>query len=335
MQSTRRAGLGTDAGPLQTLRTLNSRPQHAISYWEALLELQWKSHFDLSAMHAAWCVDQFPDRTQHVAPELRQAASDLAKFGSKLGVPKPRFWNTLLPLVMAGANNAELAERTLIRVLPPAVRDPARVSEFSGLIGAVERAARNQFPNYEREIQLRQEPLQQLWESVGPGLLRLIGNLTETSLIVSLAQVVLVQPTVGGAGYAHLATNRVHIEAVLTNADVALPETLRLAWLLSQLDFERPVYSELINAFDLHRVAGLAMIPPTLLAAADLELCGFSQETVLRAVRLWLADTDDVDAEALSQVLMTWWETYEGSRPQWRTAITGLDRMLSNQFGQQ
>jgi len=51
----------------------------------------------------------------------------------------------------------------------------------------------------------------------------------------------------GGAGAAQLRTNSVRLEAVLTHPDPQLPETLRLGWLLSQLNQDLPIYSDTIR----------------------------------------------------------------------------------------
>jgi hypothetical protein len=118
------------------------------------------------------------------------------------------------------------------------------------------------------------------------------------------------------------------LEAVLTHVDPRLPETLRIAWLLSQLDLDRPVYSEGINAHRLRGVAGLAMLPVVLDAGRELELCHFSAELITRAIELWHADTLQVPVDTTSAIVATWWETYQAARPPWKIALHGLDQML-------
>ena len=140
-----------------------------------------------------------------------------------------------------------LAERTLKKLTGQ--ENSALSSELQNGLRVIKASFEKQFPHFLDEIPLRVRPLQQLWESCGPGLIRMIQNFTHPELMVPTARVFLVQPILGGFGYAHLATNSLHFEAVLTNEIPELPETLRLAWLLSQLDMERPVYSDLINRF--------------------------------------------------------------------------------------
>lgn len=297
------------------------------------MQINWTLNRDLSAMHAAWCITHFPEATSHCSGALRTSATEISDLASTFLTAETRFWETILTLTIDGERNAELASRLILRLLGNAKRPPEVASETAARVTRLEQAFQLAYPKYQEEIVLRAEPLKQLWEAHGPGLLFQIGRLTSPELLVESASIVLVQPILGGAGYAHLQFNRAHLEAVLTNSDPRLPETLRVAWLLSQLDFERPVHSELINSHDIRRIAGFAMIPPTLIAGAELGLCEYSLQSVELAIQLWHADllchrSESPPVAALSQVLMTWWETYEVGKPEWRIALTGLDRML-------
>ena len=48
---------------------------------------------------------------------------------------------------------------------------------------------------------------------------------------------------------------------LLTNIEPRLPETLRLAWLLGQLNLDRPIYSDRVHGHALGEVAELALMP--------------------------------------------------------------------------
>ena len=292
------------------------------------MEIHWKTNLELSAMHAAWCLSSFAADCKNCSPELQQAAAELTQAAELLGIPLSRFWELLLVLAIDSPLNRDLAERIMIRSLPAGARTERVLSSLSAAIAAVESQFARGFPNFQNDMRLRTEPLKQQWEAYGPGLLRLIANWTAADLLPREAEVVVVQPIVGGAGFPHLQTNRCHIEALLTNNDPALTETLRLAWLLAQLEFDRPVYSDLVNAFRLRRIGGLAMLPATLLAAQGLELCPYSAAMLEKAITSWRMATPDENPAALSQVLMSWWETVEAGQPDWRIALTGLDRML-------
>ena len=120
--------------------------------------------------------------------------------------------------------------------------------------------------------------------------------------------------------------NRVTFEAVLTHPHAELPETLRLAWLLSQLNLDVPVFSEYLPAGRLEQVAPLAMLPVVLAAAEVVELARVDHRSLRMAIECWHLPTklpDDVEER-----LLRWWQTYLESSTRWTVALTALDQML-------
>ncbi len=290
------------------------------------MELQWTANGNVSVYHTAWCIAHFPTQTEHCQDSLRTAALALDKLCGNFHVPKSRFWDQLLTLSATVHFTSDLAKRVMART---GLSSPHQQALLAGHLNECRRAFEGCFPKFGSEIPLRAGPLRQLWEAQGPGLLRMIARTTDEGLLVENAEVTLVQPILGGFGYAHLVTNRIHFEAVLINAAPELPETLRLAWLLAQLDLERPVYSELINTSRLRSLAGLAMLPVVLTAGQELDVCRCTTELIEQAVALWQADTLELKQSHAAAVLTSWWETYQAARPEWRIALTGLDKMLS------
>jgi len=138
--------------------------------------------------------------------------------------------------------------------------------------------------------------------------------------------VLLVHPALGGAGEAHLAYNSVRIEAVLANPNAELPEVVRLAWLIAQLQCDLPKYSDTIHADRLPRIARYAMLPAALLAAEAVELLRFTPEMIGQAMTAWrLAVPQGIDAAG---VVNQWWQTYLETRPPWNVALAALDQMF-------
>ena len=119
------------------------------------------------------------------------------------------------------------------------------------------------------------------------------------------AEVVLVYAYQGGGGAAHLPYNSARIEALETDQDEQLPEVVRLAWMIAQLNVDLPLFSESIHRDRLPLVASLAMLPPTLNAAQDAELARCDSTTIRRAVGAWIArQPGSADpADALSKPL--------------------------------
>ncbi|MCA9132763.1 MAG: hypothetical protein KDA45_06400 [Planctomycetales bacterium] len=289
------------------------------------MELQWLPNTNLSSLHTAWCLSHFPQAATACEDALRESAAGLDALPGSFSVPRDRFWEQLLALAPSVDFSGDLAQRLMVRL---GLRAESQRSRLAAAVQDCRRHFEHSFPRYQAEARLRTGPMQQMWQAQGPGLLRILGRLSEPELLVEQAQVVVVQPILGGMGFAHLSTNRVHIEGLLTHADPQLPETLRLAWLLGQLDLERPVYSELIHASRLRCLAGLALLPAVLQAGQELDLCLVSPASMAQAIALWRVDTLQHPPLAAAHIVHSWWETYQHSRPQWRIALTGLDRLL-------
>ncbi|MGN6545216.1 MAG: hypothetical protein ACTHK7_09225 [Aureliella sp.] len=291
------------------------------------MELRWQPSFDLSAMHAAWALasgKRFVDPA--LAEELAPAATELDRLARQAGVPASMFWRQLLALSAEFPSNEQLAERVLSR-LQPGTPSASSTAELARAVAACEAVMRRRFPRMLEELALRVGPMQGVWEARGPGLLRMLGNITDPDFIVPSATISLVQPVVGGDGAAHLLTNRVHIEALLTDVDPRLPETLRLAWLLGQLNLDRPVYSENVHGHRLAEVAELALLPAIIHAAEELQVTQLAPQTIELALALWLRTPEERIAP-LAEILMAWWETASAADWGWDTSLAALSKML-------
>lgn len=294
-----------------------------------MIQLAWKANSRLSALHLAYCSSNFPQLVRLKQPESQESLTFLTPFAGRLDLPEDRFWDLAFQLSIDSSSSQDFAQRLCIRCLPPAARQDRLISELAAAMQAVSAAAEFEQPNFHRDMQLREAPLREQWEAYGPGLWHQLGQWIEPALFVEQAEVCLVSPAIGGMGWAHLQTNRCHIEAVLTNAHPQLTEVMRLCWLLSQLDFERPRYSDLINSRRLRKVAGLAMLPPLVCAAEELGLCRFDGAMLLQAIEDWHIEPSGNKTRALAEVLMVWWDTFRSGQIDWSVALTGLDRMMS------
>jgi hypothetical protein len=157
-------------------------------------------------------------------------------------------------------------------------------------------------------------------------------RLTEADLLVDEASVVLVYPALGGGGTAHPANNSLRFEAVLANPLEQLPETVRLGWLVSQLNLDLPKFSERIPRDRLRAIIALAMLPPALASASEVELARNDAATLSLALKSWcdawpasFVVGPEID---LADTLSRWWETYQTSRPPFAIALAALDEML-------
>ncbi len=289
-------------------------------------ELKWLASFPASCLHAAEAIARGQlIADSRMAEAIAEPAQILRQTIVSTGLPRTLFWRNLLGFSDMAEGTAQLAQRCVTKTVG-AGRAELIAGPIAAAISGVEQAVRRSFPNLLDELALRIRPLREQWEARGPGLLRCIALWTDPRVLVPSAQVILVHPSLGGGGTAHMAFNSVVMEAVLANPQERLPECLRLAWLLSQLNLDLPIFSENIHGKRLLHVAELAMIPVTLQAAQELEVATLDADLIDLALNTWNvvtpADTDPVD------ILWRWWGTYLETRPRWDIAFTALDRMF-------
>lgn len=229
--------------------------------------------------------------------------------------------------------NHLLAERAVTKLYGGG--GETEISHLAAWISTVER----QYYDWHRErsatplvdeIVTRTAPLHDQWDARGPGMLREIGRLTDPRLVADRADVVMVLPVLGGDGHAHLPANLVTFEAMLTNADESLPEVMRLAWLLAQLQFDLPVMTGSLPPRRLPHVAQVAMLPPVLQAGAEVELCAYNERTLAAAALLWRAASTEEEATNMAQTSWQWWSTYQSSPVRWQVASAALAEMLAH-----
>lgn len=294
------------------------------------MQLTWKPDAWASVFYLAWRMQLVEDLAE--APQLaalRPACDALAARTRAAFGRTERAWRLLPVLATRHRTPRELAERWLVKLEGRAALRPTTVNPLAETVQQLSVAAEQVAPDREQQLQHRVRPLRDAWETIGPGLILMIGRLTDPQLFVDQAGVTIVDPIVGGAE-PYLDENRVLLEGVLTNPLPTLPETLRLAWTLAQLNNDLPRYSERIPPMRLPTVSKLAMIPATLSAAEELGIAEASDANLQLAVRNWL-DPDPAypDLDFVLDSLRAWWETFRTSDADWPVALTGLDQLLN------
>ena len=299
------------------------------------MELTWKASESASGLYAATCISGgLPVADARLAEAFAPALDfALAEFVT-CGAPADLLLPVMTGLAARGVDdNRQLVDLSFARLIGKKGLAPASASRLATAIGGLKAAflsayhqtcADDSRPLVD-ELLLRGRPLLEQWEARGPGLLLQIARSTEENIAAEAAEVALVYPLVGGNGIAHRAVNTVSFEAVLANPVERLPEVLRLAWLLSQLNLDLPMYSENIAAEHRDAVAQWATVPPVLAAAEHVELAQLSHESVVKALTAWrLPGAGNDQAETLLQ----WWATYQEGRTPWVVALAALERML-------
>jgi hypothetical protein len=288
--------------------------------------LHWRQHLTTSCLHAAEALSRgLLLADQRLAEAIAASADELKRAVASDESTAPRLWRWLFALATSAGSNRELALQALTKTVGRQ-RAEMRLNRLAAALAGVEAAVRRAFPDLAGELDLRMRPLREQWEARGPGLMRGVATRTEESLLAEEAQVIVVQPALGGGGQAHVSANAVRIEAVLANPHAELPEVVRLAWLLAQLQLDLPAYSDRIHADRLPHVAAFAALMPVLEAAQEVELVQYSPALLERAITVWhLQVPQDINA---AQVVLQWWETYRESRPAFPVALTALNQMF-------
>jgi hypothetical protein len=288
-------------------------------------DLRWVANRSVSCFHAMEAiVDGKPLVIEATAEVLADPAQRAAALCQELALPVDRFFGHLVPLSLGFDSHTQLAQLTLKKLVGATVAEQTS-ARLAAIVLEAKSAYAAAFPDLLDELELRGRPLRELWEARGPGMLAGVARQLEPGVLVSSADVLLVQPVLGGGGTSHLAYNSARIEAVLANPHADLPEVVRLAWLLAPLNLDLPKFSEHLSPASAGKVLRLAVLPAVLASAHDVELIGDPDAMLPRAVELWqLGDSQ------LAEQLGVWWKTYRDSRPPLPVALAALERLISN-----
>jgi hypothetical protein len=254
-----------------------------------------------------------------LAVEVASLAEDVAAVGLAPAV----FFDHAIALSARFDAPLEWAKVLVLKALGPRTAPELIAARLARSRIALDAAFARAHPGLLEELELRSEPLRLQWEARGPGLMKGVGRLFDADLIVEQADVILVQPALGGGGGAHTPYNSLHIEAVLTNPLAELPEVVRLGWLWSQLNLDLPKFQDALQRDRLHEIGRLAMIPAVLAAAEEVELARLDENILAKALTAWRVS----GAEAGQ--LLQWWETRQSTGAAWNVALGALDRMLA------
>jgi len=290
------------------------------------MNLRWIPHVATSALHAAeasWRGEQFVD--PQLAAAVREPAAALAHQITLYNLPELRMWRNLAAFVPTFDTRRQAVKIAGLRSQGNPLSEIA-VAAIAGAVTDLEKAVNDSFPDLAAELELRGRVLREQWEARGPGMLARMQQMLPDDVILQGSDVLLVQPALGGDGKPHLVNNTVRIEAVLANPHPKLPEAVRLAWLLSQLNLDVPKFSEDIHPDRLPHITAFAMLPVVLEAAHYVELVTFDRELLPLAIEAWrLRVPADVDGPEL---VANWWMTYQEARPTLAVALKALDEMF-------
>ena len=292
-----------------------------------LEELRWKTSLSATALHAAFCRARgIPAADAAFGETLAPAADALAAEIDAAQWPRIALLKQLTGLASELDNNRELVARAAAKLhLPP--RDSALLVRIAGGIAELEAALLCEQPNLAEELAVRCGPLREQWEARGPGMLREIARLTEAEVIPQAAEIILVAPYAGGRGSAHARQNRVTLEGVLFHPLPSLPEPVRVAWLLAQLNSDLPRYGDLLSTDRAPAILAAAMTAPTLATAQEVELATCDEMTLATAFDAW-GIAGELPGDAPERV-WNWWNAWVDQPATWPVALAALDQLLA------
>lgn len=289
--------------------------------------LHFKPSFGASAIYSAQsALRSASTASSSPTDPVLAAARELSGCLGWLGLDSALAWHSLLNASVQWESNRELAMAFLRKTLGATKCQPQAVDRLAGAITSLESALRTSQPNLEAELTLRIGPLREHWEARGPGMMLRLQKTTDVDLPPPEATVAIVKPVHGGGGIALLASNSVVFEGVLVNSDPVLPEVMRLAWLIAQLQLDLPKFSENISPSRLLQIAPLALLPPVLEAAHYVELIPDAASGLASAISAWIPE--HASSHDLTEILATWWQAQTDSQVPWRVALGGLERLV-------
>lgn len=285
------------------------------------MKIVFKTDPELSFFHAAAVIALVGESIDpKTAKSLSAACSVINERLELAEVDIVGFWRGLVSQLTT--DDAQRVETALLAADCPELGTDSLAPVILGRLADARLSYREAFPKLADQLPLRARPLKELWEAVGPGLLRLIGKKTVEAMIPARTTLHWVQPVRGGDGGLIDKTDAIWIEAMLTHPDSTIPETLRIAWLVARKGLDRMQGARDVEAERLPRAAALALLPTVLAAGEELDLCRLTATTIERAAALWHVDRD-------CDTLLRWWGQMEHTPLPLPVAIKALDKMLA------
>lgn len=256
------------------------------------------------------------------------------------------FWSALFAAVAAGGAVRQACEPALLAAGCSELQVEQTAAAVGSRLDECRIAFQARFPKLRDQLMLRSGPLKDRWETFGPGLLietarKIWHSSPPPQWWPETVDCQLVQPVRGGDGGFDSGQCRVWMEAMLTDADGAVGEIFRLAYLVTQVAVGRHLDATLGRApssepsqpegfgSGTHRRTllpwRLGCVPVVLAAGADLEIFRADPLPIRAAIKLWrLGD------ETVAAVVEQWWRQWGDADAAMPVALKALHRMLED-----
>ena len=305
-----------------------SQPNMQKPKFGSRVEVAWNVAGELSAAHAAYVVATGAKCTD---PKTESLLIDpVAQINTRLvneSIDVAGFWRSYLAEIASGMTLDLACDASLMSAGCSELQLDATAGAIAKKLSDAKSLFDGRFPKLVDQLELRGRPLRERWDTLGAGCLREVERLIwqnspPQDWWPSRINGYLVQPVRGGDGGWDGPGERFWMEAMLTDADPAIPEVVRVAWLISSVAIEnhsrsRSSESELIAAWK------LASVPIVLSAATALELVASDPLPIAKAISMW-----HVAPPSAAEVVSNWWDEWQSSETALPVALRNLSKQL-------
>jgi hypothetical protein len=293
------------------------------------VNIRWVAHSDLSAAHAACVVARgIPCADQKTEQLLVGPVTEINNRLLSASIDVGAFWQRYMAEIL---NDIEISRACTISLLSSGCSE-LQVEQTSKAVSNRLSDARlaflRRFPKLGEQLELRARPLRDRWDTFGPGLLteverQIWENSPPDDWWASRTSALMIQPVRGGDGGFDAEGGKFWIEAMLTDVDQAVPEVLRVAWLITRMAIETHTRDRSADQ-PLAKPWSLVSVPLVLTAAANLELINPDRLPIKRALELW--QSADVN---VAEILEDWWRQLTLTSAPLPVALKELDQTLA------
>jgi hypothetical protein len=279
-----------------------------------LSTIRWSASPKLSEIHAAQCVAMgrpLTDRKTEQALIVPSTQINQRLLSASIDVNE--FWQRLFQETAFDANNPRACEIALVAAGCSELQVEQTGKAIGSRLGECRVAFHRRYPKLAQQLALRSQPLCQRWEMIGPGILggitkQIWGGVAPHDWWPPRIEGLMVQPVLGGAGGYDIDASQFWMEAMLTDVDPAVPEVLRVAWLVTRLATETHT-REKSSAESISLPWGIGTVPLILSAAADLDILTAESLPITRAIETWhLGDA------SVGRITEQWWDQWQATQ---------------------
>jgi hypothetical protein len=291
-------------------------------------KIQWVSHPELSAAHAAYLV---ATRAQCNDPKTEQALiQPVTEVNNRLfasAVDVSQFWQQYLLQIISDVPMEQACGFALLSAGANEMQVDQTTKAIVNRMADARIAFNSRYPKLAEQLDLRARPLRERWETYGPGLLNQVGkqiwgDRPPEEWWMPNVTALMVQPMRGGDGGCDASSSRLWLEAMLTDVDPRVPEVLRVAWLVTTMAIDNYA-RETSGDLRLMRPWSLVSVPLVLSAASEMELVRGDVLPIGEAMKLWHFG----DAQ-VAQTVSQWWAVQADSTAPMPARLKRLDEML-------